>query len=232
MSATFFSLDRLTHLISNELKYHKRIIFIVAALFAVFSALMPAHMIANFKEYLFILYAGGLIISSYAFSDLHNPLTAYQLLMLPCSPIERFLSKWLLTSIMYALAALVVYYLCSLLKMAISFFIFKAITTPLDMLQWPLWISISKYVLTQSIVLLGAISFKKYALIKTLLIWGLLSIILFAFAWCVSWIGESDYIRVAMMNAMTHALIYTFSIGLAPICWYVTYLKLTEYELR
>ena len=228
-----FSVTRLRQLIINDLMCHKKIISVVILAFVLFNLLMPISMMSGFGEYTFLLYTVGLTISALAFNDLHNPLKSYQLLMLPCSNLERFLSKWLLTSIIYALGTLIIYYVCSLLKIGLTVFVLREFMPPLTLIQWPLWLSIGKYICLQSLFLLGAITFKKHPLIKTSIVTTLLPVALFVFAWCLSWLICPHCTHISdIMNTLLNGLITAFEIALAPVCWYVTYVKLTEYELR
>ena len=56
-----------------------------------------------------VLLVGGLIFTSTIFADLHHPLQRFQYLTLPCSNLERFLSRYLLSAPLYYLYVLVVY---------------------------------------------------------------------------------------------------------------------------
>ncbi len=105
-------------------------------------------------------------VTSRIFNGLHDPQRAHIFLMTPCSNFERFLSKWFLSSIGYAIGTLALFYLFSLIYASLSLFITKR---PFDIAHSALWIGIWKYIILQSIVLLGAMTFKQYALIKTAL---------------------------------------------------------------
>ena len=50
---------------------------------------------------------GGVIVSSMAFVEINKPETGYQLMTLPASSLEKFVSTWLFTSIIYSLMAFV-----------------------------------------------------------------------------------------------------------------------------
>src|SRR5579872_6599748 len=172
-----FNINRLFILILNDLRSHSKTILIFAVALLVFFLITPFEVTNSPDVYLAILYIGGFIISSFAFKDCHHPQKAYLYLMLPCSNFERFLSKWLLTSIGYAIILLAVYYLCLLLHFVmllswVNFGVFHYHIYLMDIFQISLWISIAKYIILQSVILLGAMTFKKYALIKTALVLG------------------------------------------------------------
>ena len=56
-----------------------------------------------------MLIVGGLICTSTIFADLHHPLQRFHYLTLPCSNLERFLSRYLLSAPLYYLYVLVAY---------------------------------------------------------------------------------------------------------------------------
>src|SRR5688572_7721339 len=55
------------------------------------------------------LLGGGLIFASTIFADLHHPLRRFHYLTLPCSNLERFLSRYLLTGPIFYLYVLAAY---------------------------------------------------------------------------------------------------------------------------
>jgi hypothetical protein len=230
------NIQRLFHLIINDLKLHIKPIVIVAAVLAIFSPLMFFHPNNNLSSYFMILYIGGFIITSFAFADLHNYQKACSILTLPCSNLERFLNKWFLTSIGYAIAVFVMYYLLALLNHGIFFLIFHQKIPTMTIFQTDLWVKIGKYIILQSIVLFGAITFKRYALIKTILalgvsffVLGLVCILIFLLFF---YNYSQPVIHHTLLNNYFIIFLSTiFWIFLAPFFWYLTYLRLTEFEL-
>ena len=206
----YFSINRLYHLVLNDLKQHATMIFITAVSLLIFFSVLP---------YLFVLYVGGFMLTSVAFNDLHDRQRAHLVLMLPCSNLDRFISKWFLTSIGYAMGTLALYYLFLFLTKNISEF------SP------GLWGSIGNYVILQSIVLLGAITFKKNALIKTALFVSIVFIFLTGLIMLNVWLFYPNYFD-PIMDSISIKKYMEFWILIAPFCLYVTYLKLTEYELN
>lgn len=55
------------------------------------------------------LLGGGHIFTSMIFSDMHHPLERFHYLMLPCSNLERFVSRYLITAPLYFIYAVVLY---------------------------------------------------------------------------------------------------------------------------
>lgn len=234
-SIDHFSFKRLLQLTSNELRLYSKTILIVAATVAVFLTLLPFEASAGTSTYFVILYVGGFIITSFAFNDLHDRRKAHLFLMLPCTNLEKFLSKWLLTTLGYAMGLLLLCCIFSLLSMVINFLLLKSVVPFFDILQSGLWIGIGKYIILQSIVLLGAIIFKKYVLIKTALFIGCLLLLISIFSIMAAWVFCHDCVFSGLSSVMQMIFKgghFLFWIVLAPFCWYITYLRLTESELR
>ncbi len=114
-----------------------------------------------------VLLVGGLIFTSTTFADLHHPLQQFQFLTLPCSNLERFLSRYLLSAPLYYLYVLVVYAVfdwvaalaaCALLgRSAAAFAPFEP-----QMVHFTLC-----YFGLHALMFGGAIYFRSHALIKT-----------------------------------------------------------------
>lgn len=222
------SLQRLMQLIINDIKINQKHIVIIASTLAILLLIMPYDLMVNLSLYKVMLYAGGVLITGSIFNDLHDPLRANAYLMLPCSNLERFLSKWILSAPGYALTLLVAYYILAWASFLITSFIFNHYVVGINLWQSNLWESIGEYILLQSIFLLGAAYFKRFTLIKTVLCLGL-----------------SYLSYIILVNVLAHAIclnciwpwlrahgLYPVLLGvIAIICWTATYFKLTEKEL-
>jgi len=228
-----FNLIRLSHLIFNDVMSLKKPISIVAAILIIFSLFSPLNAINGFSTYFALLYIGGFIVTSFAFNDLHERSKAHLFLMLPCSNFERFLNKWLLSGIGYALSLLIAYYLFSFINGAINLLVFEQHIPTINLLQSVLWIGIGKYLILQSVILLGAIMFRKYVLIKTALVVGCFFLIFTIFSAAINLIVLfPDYSQGELLMHTAHKIgHFIFWVLLAPFCWTITYLRLTEYEL-
>lgn len=225
--------NRLLHLFKLDLVLHRKIILISTLTFIILCSLLPFHVTATTSMYFFILYVGGFLITGAAFNDLHDKTKAPQYLTLPCSSLERFLSKWLLTSVLYAVTALIIYFLFAWLSVLANLLAFNQQVYPFDILQINLWLGIGKYVLLQAIILLGAMTFKKHALIKTALSLGCFLLVILAISGMLTWMTcphcANGWFGLHMLFDSRY---FNLWIILAPICWCLTYLKLTKYELK
>lgn len=122
-----------------------------------------------------LLLGTGLLFTSISFHDMHHPLERYRYLMLPCSNLERFLARYLLTGPLFVLYAIVAF--------AVMDWIGNGLAAWLRGSQQPLFAPLSRevlgtiggYLLLHAVMLLGAIRFRSYALLKTavsvLLVW-------------------------------------------------------------
>jgi len=233
-----FDISRLFKLIINDIRLQSKSILIFSLALLVFFLIMPFELTNSTDVYLMILYISGFIISSSAFRDLHNTQKAQFSLMLPCSNLERFLSRWFLTSIGYATALLVIYYIFILLQSVIllsmvNLDIYHQHIKLMNIFQISLWISIGKYIIFQSVILLGAIVFKKLSLIKTALILGCFFLVLNLFLAVIYYLFLShDWIAVRTSYLTIKGGYFTLWLFAAPVFLYATYLRLIEFELR
>jgi hypothetical protein len=126
-----------------------------------------------------VLLAGGFILTSTIFADMHHPLQSAQYLTLPCSALERFLGRYLLTGPVYYLYVLIAYAVFDLVAALISDEL-RGVRAVAFAPFSPKMRDITLYYFgLHALVITGAIYFRSYALIKTalsvVLIWlGLL----------------------------------------------------------
>ena len=131
------------------------------------------------------LIAGGLALTSMIFTDMHHPLQSAQYLTLPCSILERFLSRYLLTGPLFYLYVLVGYAIFDWAAALIAEAIMGtrgAAFAPFS----PKMRDVTLYYFgLHALMFAGAIYFRSYALIKAalsvVLIWlGLLLVFVVA----------------------------------------------------
>jgi len=128
--------------------------------------------------YSVLLILGGFIVSSLAFADLHDERKGMFYLSLPGSLLEKYLSKLIQTSILWAIGATLVYFVASLIGAGLSELIFGGSHGGYLPLSSEDLSIVWGYLVAQSIFLFGSIYFKKSAFLKTVLV-----AILFAFAY-------------------------------------------------
>ena len=120
------------------------------------------------------LIGGGLSFTSTIFADLHDPLQRSYFLTLPCSNLERFLSRYVLSAPLFYVYVLVVYavfdWVAALLANAVIG-IRPAAFAPFE--PWMLQVTLTYFVL-HALMFGGAIYFRSHALIKTSLAVGII----------------------------------------------------------
>ena len=244
------SIKRLYLLMRCEVLLHKRTLFLVIAtvlgillLSAVFSPDRAETIFANPSTFLVILFIAGFWISSKAFRILHIPRLARNYLLLPASQLEKFLSRWLLTSVGLALFFVALYFVFSLVVYGLVW-VFYQISIPLFVVaSAKLWHGILIYCILQSIILLASIYFRGHCLLKLVLTLVVLKFGIFIFTVLMSSIFLGHTIANApfalsqlafafptMGHFFLASVVWIFWLGLAPFCWLVSYVRFKESE--
>jgi hypothetical protein len=233
-----FSLRRLSALIGNDISMRTKTILISILASVLFFALFSGDDVNHYSAYFFLLYVSGFWITSHIFDDCLRPQKATLFLMLPCSNFERFLSKWLLAAVIFPLSLLVLYYLFSALGIFLHEFVSHESLEMISLAVPHLWVGLERYLVLQSLVMLAAISFRSHALIKLFLMAGVLLIGILIFSGTLSWLfcphcSEADVLGdISTMSSLMHMANIVFWTASAPLAWLVTYLKITELEVR
>ena len=111
----------------------------------------------------------GYIFTSTIYSELRSPQRGYLFMILPASTLEKLFVPWIISSVLYIIAAV-----CSIFMINILLIIISALfSTNLVQLFNPLAPDLLKiyavYFVTQSVFVLGAIYFHRYHFLKTIL---------------------------------------------------------------
>ncbi|PKN27242.1 MAG: hypothetical protein CVU65_03205 [Deltaproteobacteria bacterium HGW-Deltaproteobacteria-22] len=117
--------------------------------------------------YAWIMGLGGLIFTSRAFLELRHPLSTQNYLLIPASFEEKFIARYLLTSVGYLGVSYLGYLLLQLLSEGINQLVLGRsnplfFVNNLDHLQ-----VMAVYLAFQSLFFAGAVYYRKYSLIKT-----------------------------------------------------------------
>jgi len=254
---SIFDPKRFALLVRADIQQYSRTILIgvgiVAAIYFVSTIpplLFPPHRVdSDFHQGFFpaMLFIAGFLFSAGVFSEIHKPVQNAYFFLLPASLFEKMLVRLLGSGIGFALISVFVYYLFSLITSGIaaiydwgSFPAFNSFTR--DML-----LTIAVYLVTHSIFLFGSVYFKKHSFMKTGVSLFALAIFLGIFAGIIFRIVYGDYFQgmnfidngmFTDFNCMSDFGItlasifkYLFWIVLAPLCWILTYLRLSETEV-
>ncbi len=232
-----FDINRFKQLVANDLRINLKIIAISVAVIIVFWTLLSLGNGGAVSQSLFgfVLYVGGFVMTSRSFKELHDSEQAYHYLTLPCSNFERFLSKWIITSVGYAIALLGLFWIFSVLSMVIHYAIFSHMTPIINIFDPLFWQSIKTYIILHSIVFLGAVVFKRYSLLKTALFIGCLILGFTVFTGSISFHFFSLWtpyaVQIQNFGALVTFILNILWLAIAPFCWIVAYFRIKEYEI-
>jgi hypothetical protein len=235
-----FSLKRLLLFMRLELVANHKIIMVFTAATAsvlfLYSLVFPIRTSTeNFHEmaYLLLLFFGGFWISSLAFKDVHDDKKNYSFLTLPLSNFEKFFGKLLLTTVGYVVALSIGFSVLSLVVSGIGLLLFKHTQPLFNPFDYEILSSLCWYFVWQSLFLLGSIYFTKHVLSKIVLTASLIVIAFLGigFIFSLLLIGADASITMSWDAPAIGIMKKVVWVFLAPVCWVITYLRLTEAEL-
>ena len=116
-----------------------------------------------------LLLIGGLIYTSYSFLEFSDSSTSMTYLTLPASNFEKFLSKWLFSTLGLYLFLLAAYGFFALIGIGIFKAIFPMQVESFNPFGETNWLLTKVYFVISSLFLVGAITFKSYHAPKTIL---------------------------------------------------------------
>ncbi|MCF8107628.1 MAG: hypothetical protein K9J81_01405 [Desulfohalobiaceae bacterium] len=171
-----FQAWRVLRLIRNTLVLQRTAIVVQASaaagillLLSLADAMLLCRPELHQRLYLVVLFAGGLLLTSRSFKDLHDPVQGTFWLLLPASLPEKTLSRVLLTTVVFVAGSLLGYWAFSLLAEGCNWLIFQR----RHQLFVPFAPGVLKgalaYTALQAPFLLGAVTFRRHALSKTIL---------------------------------------------------------------
>lgn len=226
-----FNFKRWLQLIHTDLRLQAKTMILIVLMLAVLIAILPTRIDSGY--FYILLFSGGFLMTGSAFNDLHDRSRSFTYLLLPATASEKFLARWFETTILYIFALLILLYMFSWLGVLFSWLIYKIPLSPWNIFNSDLWLTIGRYIILQSVILLGALTFKRYALIKTFFI---ISCFFLVLSYLMIWFMMSFYPNFIydqfLLRASLQGWHFIFWLILAPFCWYISYLKLTEYELN
>ena len=115
------------------------------------------------------LLIGGQIVTSLSFRELHNGGRGYMYLTLPASMLEKYATKLLLTTVGWTIAALLGYWLFSVIAAGLTSLLFGMSHRIFDPFDKTVWWFVRLYLATQGVAFFGAVYFRKLHLLKTVL---------------------------------------------------------------
>ncbi len=190
------------------------------------------------------LFIAGFFISGSAFSNFRNKEKTMSYLTLPASSSEKFISEWLLTSIIYIIIYSVIFFVFNLLVFLIGD-VFNFKVSFINLFTEETLRMFLHYIIIQSVLLAGAATFKKIPLfftISSIFIFGLI-ITVYITLLTLSIKGQFEVFRFSgngiqgnnfNYDLKDHWLLHVPGIMYyyvtAPVFWIYTYFKLKEKE--
>jgi hypothetical protein len=187
MNSETFRMKRFLRLLGTELRLNASGIGYVSA--ALFCVLITRWALSGFifrdrfiaVDFGFFLLTGGLVLASMAFMDLSDAARMQAWLLIPASRLEKYLSRYLLTSWLAVAGLFVVYLLFALTVSALSA-VFPVNAVPADELfRNNLLVAVQYFLILQPIFFLGSAHFRRWAFPKTILTAALFSLFLCLF---------------------------------------------------
>jgi hypothetical protein len=219
----------------------------------------PAYRWLNWNVFPIVLFGGGFIFTSTIFYEFNNKTGTHHYLSLPASTFEKFLSKWLITTIIFPIIVIILFSIyvaiCDSSYIELMMNTHDATElrvnnyyTPWKLTDWWSIFFLKLYFVLQSIYLAGAIAFQKYTFFKTSLslwLFGVASAMIFVVLLRVIfneffeslfqprtdvyW-NTSDEVHHFMENTFQPMLINACWLLVAPTIWTVGFFKLKEKE--
>ncbi|KYG82302.1 hypothetical protein [Roseivirga echinicomitans] len=247
MNNSTISLQRLSSLVKLTLHLNlKRMLYTAciglgfAILFIVIYWNMDVYyndMVFSRHEYLFVLslYISGFIFTGSCFIRFRSKQGTIDYLMLPASNTEKFISEFLLATLVYPLFFLLSYWLFSVIVNGVLNNISQAFFMPFSFNIAPYGLDFMVYFFIQTIFLFGAACFQKIPLMKIVL-WALLVAAIIALLFYTAWLNF-DYSKgtdeLAMNKIFYSSLVYNWhflTIPVGLVFWLLAFLKLKEKE--
>ena len=119
--------------------------------------------------YLGVLYVGGLILTNRIFKEFHDTVKGPAWLLIPASLLEKASSRIALSTVIYVITTMLIYFVFSLLSEGFNWLLFRRyhpLFNPFDQLVLH---GVALYFVLQAPLLIGAIYFQKHSLSKTIL---------------------------------------------------------------
>ncbi len=198
--------------------------------------------------FMVILYIGGLITTSTLFRDSHDSENIHNFLMLPASVLEKYLVRFLFSTLGLILIASLIVFASSLITSLLNLILYKASPVIFNpFLNRDIWFGVQGYLVLQAPFFLGAIWFRKHNLLKTVLsllvihiLLGILTgglgyvMIIRAFQDGSLHMGATEIFGNSFFSSRRILLfLRVLGQGVVPVtCWTAAYFRLKEAQVK
>ena len=240
-----FSVERAWHALRTDLHQQSRAVLVgtgaAAAVILIANVFSPEPTGSDFHAAFFplALIAGGFLFTSTLFAELPDKPRAHAYLTLPISTLERWAVRLLLSTVGYAAVALAGYFLVTLLGAGISQLI-RGQSHPVFTPSMNDWRIVLRYLVTSSLFLFGAVYFRRWNALKVVLsvagVFLAVAVIAAGLGWLVffeftgsfgPWLASAP----GVMEAIEAGGKIFFWGVMAPLFWFLTWLRLSETEV-
>ena len=208
------------------------------------TALFPGNGSSKFylNWFAFILFAGGLIMTSRAFHEMHDKTRNEAFLLTPASSLEKTIIKLFTTTAIFILSLILFVFIVSVIISIIKPFLLNNPSAILNPFNEQIFQLIPKYLFVQSLYFLGAAWFKKIHFIKTtfmisaiviaLLLITIISIKMFfgSFQTNINF-DPSTFENLGDYKSIALTLYYGLAYLIPATCWLIAWFRVNEVQV-
>jgi len=258
-----FDLSRVGLLIKKEIFYQRRAPWIIIAAVFIFLLLFNLLMAADSEHvndlphnqvifYVITLLTLGTVYTASSFNELNNKSSAHHYLSIPASSLEKLISKWLVTGIMYVIAFNIFYIVFWLISDVLtgSLFgikggFFNPFERRIEMDLHSPWFFSQLYLALHTVYLAGAVYFRRFSYFKTVVAQGFIFFTVLGLIAGIGslffyqlWAGDAHYTQIYANGWFDNNADILWNIG-RFLLWFVfpfwmlsySYFKLKETEV-
>ncbi len=246
-----FDIRRIGLLIKKELFYQRRAPWIIIS--AVFIFLLLFHLLMASENpgpndlpsnhvifYILGLMVLGTIFTSSSFNELNNKSSSHHYLSIPASTLEKLISKWLVTGVLYVIAFNVFYFLYAIFSNVLTSSFFGLVTPTFNPFEQQVQMDgftpffLSKiYLALHTIYLAGAVYFGKFAYFKTMIAQFVITVSMVILIAGIASVFTNPYIdgNLANIRVPQDSWLYNMGTYIMTLGWIMLWLVLPLWML-
>jgi len=254
MEKEIVNISRIALLIKRQAKMYKRqylngfgafggVLFIIVLLSSLFSNYMDTskYIALTFPA----IFIAGCGFSTSYFDELSSSQKSSFFLLLPASRLEKLISSWLLTSVIYLVVVIAMLFSINVIASSLSVILVDKPFSIFNLFSPDVLKTYAVFMVVQPIFLLGGIAFRKQNFIKTIGMLVLVSLIIGGIAVLSFFLLFNNIFEIAQYNAISFSdhmqnslhqgiiliseILFWGFVG--PFFLYISYLKMKEREV-